>query len=109
VHCSGNFHFNPKGKTMVIENIRDHRHVANGNVYGAEYYTYTSPTHWGSDGLCEITVEYWGDKKPEARLSYSAGGWNKGFNAVEIADAMAEAFAMAKKRLQVLSFNCAIS
>jgi len=75
---------------MVTENIKDHTEVRMGGVFGSIYYTYTSPTHWGSDGLCEITIDYWGDKKPEARFSYSAGGWNKGFNAVEIADAMAE-------------------
>ena len=91
---------------MVTENIKDHTEVRTGGVYGSIYYTYTSPTHWGSDGLCEITIDYWGDKKPEARFSYSAGGWNKGFNAVEIADAMAEAFTLAKKRLQVLTLTC---
>ena len=87
---------------MVTEQVRDYRRVEDGIVRGDVYYTYTSPTHWGSDGLCEITVEYWGDKKPEARLSYSAGGWNKGFTHLQIAEAMKEAFALAEHRLAVL-------
>jgi hypothetical protein len=93
---------------MVTEQVRDHRYVANDKVRGDMYYTYTSPTHWGSDGLCEIKVEYWDDNKPVASLSYSAGGWNKGFSHVEIADAMAEAFGLAKSRLQVLTHSCVI-
>ena len=93
---------------MVTEQVRDHRRVENNKVRGDMYYTYISPTHWGSDGLCEIKVEYWDDNKPVASLSYSAGGWNAGFSHVEIADAMAEAFGLAKIRLQVLTHSCVI-
>jgi hypothetical protein len=95
---------------MITESIRDHTQVIDGNVYGMIIYTYQSPTHWGSDGVCEVRVDYRGGltDKPEARLHYSAGGHNKGFNAVEIADAISEAFARAKQRLQVLTLTCRI-
>jgi len=91
---------------MVTEQVRDNRYVENNKVRGSMVYTYKSPTHWGSDGLCEITVKYWDDNKPVASLNYGAGGWNSGFTHVEIADAMAEAFTLAKKRLQVLTLTC---
>ena len=92
---------------MITESIRDYTHAEDGMVHGQIIYTYNSPTHWGSEGVCEIRVEYGGVReKPEARLSYSAGGHNKGFSSVEIADAISEAFARAKQRLQVLSLTC---
>ena len=92
---------------MITESIRDYTHAQDGMVLGQIVYTYNSPTHWGSEGVCEIRVEYGGVReKPEARLSYSAGGHNKGFSSVEIADAISEAFARAKQRLQVLSLTC---
>ena len=93
---------------MITESIRDYTHADQGQVHGQIVYTYNSPTHWGSEGVCEIRVEYRGGMtdKPEARLTYSAGGHNKGFNSVEIADAISEAFARAKQRLQVLSLTC---
>lgn len=93
---------------MITEHIKDHTNVEQGEVFGQISYTYQSPTHWGSDGICEIRVSYRGKYRPQAKLSYSAGGHNKGFSAVEIADAMSEAFARAKNRLQVLSVNCEI-
>ena len=90
---------------MITESIRDYTHADQGQVHGQIVYTYNSPTHWGSEGVCEVRVEYrFG--KPEARLTYSAGGHNKGFSSVEIADAISEAFARAKQRLQVLSLTC---
>jgi hypothetical protein len=90
---------------MITESIRDYTHAEDGMVHGQIIYTYNSPTHWGSEGVCEVRVEYrFG--KPEARLTYSAGGHNKGFSSVEIADAISEAFARAKQRLQVLSLTC---
>ena len=92
---------------MITESIRDYTHVDQGQVHGQIIYTYQSPTHWGSEGVCEIRVEYTGVReKPDARLTYSAGGHNKGFSSVEIADAISEAFARAKQRLQVLSLTC---
>ena len=93
---------------MITEQVRDHRRVENNQVRGSVVYTYTSPTHWGSDGLCEIKVEYWDKNKPVATLSYGAGGCNTGFSHLEIAEAMAEAFTLAKIRLQVLLHECVI-
>lgn len=91
---------------MITESIRDYTHAEDGMVHGQIIYTYNSPTHWGSEGVCEIRVEYGFSGKPKARLHYSAGGHNKGFSSVEIADAISEAFARAKQRLQVLSLTC---
>ena len=93
---------------MITESIRDYTHVQDGMVLGQIVYTYNSPTHWGSEGVCEVRVEYGFSDKPKARLSYSAGGHNKGFSSVEIADAISEAFARAKQRLQVLTLTCKV-
>jgi hypothetical protein len=93
---------------MITESIRDYTHADQGQVHGQIIYTYNSPTHWGSEGVCEVRVDYGFGGQPKARLSYSAGGHNKGFNAVEIADAISEAFARAKQRLQVLTLTCRI-
>jgi hypothetical protein len=57
-------------------------------------------------------VDFRGDDKPEARLSYSAGGWNKGFTHLQIAEAMTEAFTLAAQRLNVLEhcpWQCQVS
>lgn len=92
---------------MITESIRDYTYVDQGQVHGQIIYTYQSPTHWGSEGVCEIRVDFTGVRdKPDAQLRYSAGGHNKGFNSVEIADAISEAFARAKQRLQVLTLTC---
>jgi hypothetical protein len=93
---------------MITESIRDYTHATDGVVHGQIIYTYNSPTHWGSEGVCEVRVDYGFGSQPKARLSYSSGGHNKGFNAVEIADAISEAFARAKQRLQVLTLTCRI-
>jgi hypothetical protein len=106
-HISAMSHY--RGETMITESIVDHTQLEGGEVYGQIVYTYQSPTHWGSEGVCTVKVIYRGKLRPEARLSYSAGGHNKGFSSVEIADAMSEGFARAKKRLQVLSVNCNIN
>jgi len=96
---------------MVTEQVKDYTHLSvdqNGKpfykgVFGRMVYTYTSPTHWGNDGLCEISVEFWGDlKDAEVSFSYSSGGWNKGFTNLQIAEAMSEAFALASERIKVL-------
>jgi hypothetical protein len=90
---------------MVTEQVKDYTHLLKDQkgVFGQMVYTYTSPTHWGSDGLCEIRVTFWGEHRDaEINLSYGAGGWNKGFTNAQIAEAMSEAFALATHRLAVL-------
>ena len=90
---------------MITEQVKDYTHLSKDHkgVFGQMVYTYTSPTHWGSDGLCEIRVSFWGDlKDAEVSFSYSSGGWNKGFTNLQIAEAMSEAFALATHRLAVL-------
>jgi hypothetical protein len=54
-------------------------------------------THWSSNGLCKIIYDKYSNYH---KLSYGAGGWNKGFSHREIAEAMSIAFGMASKRLQ---------
>ena len=93
---------------MITERIQDYSEIRNDKLYGQIVYAYMSPTHWGTDGVCEVRVNYMGDRTPEARLNYGCGGHNQGFTAVEIADAMAEAFARAKKRLQLLTLTCRV-
>ena len=91
---------------MITEQVKDYTHLLQGKsngVFGQMVYTYTSPTHWGCDGLCEIMVTFWGDlKDAEVGFSYSSGGWNKGFTNLQIAEAMSEAFDLAAHRLRVL-------
>ena len=38
---------------MITESIRDYTHADQGQVHGQIIYTYNSPTHWGSEGVCE--------------------------------------------------------
>jgi len=87
---------------MVTENIKDWTEVDAGKVRGRVAYTYESPTHWTGDGVCQVIVEY-GYHKPEAKLYWGSGGTNGGFSKVDIARAMAEAFALAARRLEVLA------
>lgn len=90
---------------MITENVKDYTHLSKDHkgVFGQMVYTYTSPTHWGSDGLCQIRVSFWGElKDAEVDFTYSAGGWNAGFTNLQIAEAMKEAFALAEHRLAVL-------
>jgi hypothetical protein len=106
---NGSVGFKQRRVSMITESIKDYTHVDQGQVHGQIIYTYQSPTHWGSEGVCEVRIDYGFGRKPTARLSYSAGGHNKGFTGVEIADAISEAFARAKQRLQVLSLTCNVS
>lgn len=90
---------------MITEQVKDYTHLSQDHkgVFGQMVYTYTSPTHWSGDGLCQIRVSFWGDlKDAEVDFSYGSGGWNKGFTNLQIAEAMSEAFALATHRLAVL-------
>jgi hypothetical protein len=93
---------------MITERIQDYTETRNDKLYGQKIYSYHSPTHWGNDGVCEVRVRYNGDLEPEASLKYGCGGHNSDFNAVEIADAMTQAFARAKVRLQLLTLTCRV-
>lgn len=88
-------------KIIITEKISDHRRPIEGEtkLHGNVYYTYESPTHWGSDGCCRVTVSYSPWAQTEVSLSYASGGWNKGFTDVQIAEAMSKAFAMAANRI----------
>jgi hypothetical protein len=93
---------------MITERIQDYTESRDGKIYGQMVYSYHSPTHWGTDGVCEVRVNYRGEHDPEARLNYGCGGHNQGFNGVEIADAITQAFARAKVRLQLLTLTCRV-
>jgi hypothetical protein len=98
-------HFNPKGKTMITETVKDHTYLLEGKgkgVFGQIVYTYTSPTHW-SDALCTITVSFWGNHQDaEISFNYGAGGVHKHATNIEVAEALSEAFDLAAHRLRVL-------
>jgi hypothetical protein len=89
----------------VKETVSDYTDVANGKRSGTLQFTYHSPTHWGSDGICQIYVRYGHYQQPlepVVSFNWSSGGTNKGFSNVQIANAMSDAFALATLRLGLL-------
>jgi hypothetical protein len=89
----------------IQEVITDHSTVGtDGVVRGTLRYVYTSPTHWGSDGVCRITVNFraFGRGNVDISLGWSSGGVRPEFSQEDIAEAMSEAFAFAKARILVL-------
>ena len=95
----------------VKETVSDYTEIhANGKRSGTLQFTYHSPTHWGSDGICQIYVRYCPYRAKQANLEYwhevlfnwSSGGTNKGFSNAQIANAMSDAFALATLRLGLL-------
>jgi len=87
---------------MVTEKIKDWTKVDAGKVHGEVYYIYEGPTHWSDNGICSVSVQY-GYAKPQAKLYWGSGGTNKEFTSLDIALAMAEAFTLAARRLEVLA------
>ena len=88
---------------MITEEITDDlKESKNGRVVGRVVYTYTSPTHWSKDGICQVTLNYGWYERPDVSMNWGSGGVNKGFTEREIALAMSEAFKMASERLEQL-------
>lgn len=88
---------------MITEEIMDDlRESDNGRVVGRVRYTYTSPTHWCHDGICQVTLNYGWMERPDISMHWGSGGVNKGYSEREIAIAMSEAFKMASERLEKL-------
>lgn len=83
-------------KEVMTNNLRT---LPDGQVTGHIKYTYESPTHWSSGGICSIIVGTDCNGDVTTELNWGSGGVNVGFTDVEIADAMSRAFAMASKRL----------
>jgi hypothetical protein len=75
-----------------------------GKVRGMVRYSYVSPTHWGHDGVCRIMVHFRHFVRAEVDISlgWSSGGVRPEFSQEAIAEAMSEAFAMARSRILVL-------
>ena len=91
----------------VKETVSDYTEIhANGKRTGTLQFTYHSPTHWGSDGICQIYVRYGHyqqrESEPVVSFNWSSGGTNKGFSNAQIANAMSDAFALATLRLGLL-------
>ena len=89
----------------IQEIITDHTRVGeDGKVRGMLRYVYRSPTHWGSDGVCRIMVQFRaiGCGEVEINLGWSSGGVRPEFSQEAIAEAMSEAFALARNRILVL-------
>ena len=88
---------------MIKEEIMDDlRESELGRVMGCVRYTYTSPTHWCKDGICQVTLNYGWMERPDISMNWGSGGVNKGYTEREIAVAMSEAFKMASERLEQL-------
>ena len=84
---------------IEVTEVEEIRHE--GKPHESRSYTYTSPTHWASDGACRIhCYDICGEKSAVVR--WGSGGTNGGFSQVEIAEAMSTAFTMAAKRLAKL-------
>lgn len=64
------------------------REIGRGSCIN-HYWEYRADTHWSS--ICEVYAD--------GRLKWGSGGINNGFTYIEIADAMIQAFTMAKERL----------
>jgi hypothetical protein len=87
-------------KFNVKENVVDYVVLKdNGKPFGQIVYTYTAPTHWGSDGICKVVEDYRFDTVPTTKLHWSAGGVNKDVTDIEIAYTMSKAFELAQQRL----------
>ena len=73
--------------------------TANLTTVPCTTYTYTSPTHWSHDGICQLVERHWPMSKPEISLRWGSGGVNKDATEKEIAEAMSQAFRMASERI----------
>lgn len=89
-------------KEVVTNNLRT---LDDGQVLGHIKYTYESPTHWSSGGVCTIIVgtDFNGDVSTS--LNWGSGGINANFSDIEVADAMSKAFAMASIRLNKMAYE----
>lgn len=88
---------------MITEKIIDNARLEKGGVYGQIHYEYHSPTHWGSEGICHIKFEHYGNRKPpKISLHYGAGGVVAETTSLQLAEVMSEAFALAANRIKVL-------
>jgi hypothetical protein len=88
---------------MITEKIIDNARLEKGGVYGQIHYEYHSPTHWGSEGVCHIKFEHYGNRKPpKISLHYGAGGVVAGTAPIDLANALSEAFINASQRMKVL-------
>ena len=86
---------------IITEIIHNHTRLeANGKLSGQLQYEYKSPAHWSSP--CSVTVWYSAFKEPEITMNYGAGGCNKGFTDIQIANALSDVFAKAADRMTKL-------
>jgi len=89
--------FNVKENVVDYVVLKEHH---NGKIpFGQIVYTYTAPTHWGSDGICKVVEDYRLDTVPTTKLHWSAGGVNNDVTDIEIAYTMSKAFELAQQRL----------
>lgn len=88
----------------ITEEVTDNRQHYDCILHRVGYvrYTYRSPTHWSSSGLCNVTAKWDWDGNLTLELNWASGGVNSGFTNTEIADAMSKAFALASNRLTQL-------
>jgi hypothetical protein len=88
--------------SYITEVVSDQLRLNEGRLSGFIFYTYESPTHWGSGGVCSIQVHVQSPTKRDISIRWSSGGLNAEFSALQVAKAMAEAFEMASLRIEIL-------
>lgn len=93
-------------KFNVTETVNNTVRNHSGKPFGEIFYTYSAPTHWGSDGICRIVERYRLDAVPEVTLHWSSGGTNADVSDIEIAYTMSKAFDLAMKRLLDIGADC---
>jgi hypothetical protein len=87
-------------KEIITNNVQT---LESGSTFGRICHAFVSPeTHWGDGTVCEVIVEIRNGKAVDIRLSYGAGGHNKGVTDLEVSLAIAEAFRLAAARLEQL-------
>jgi len=89
--------------SYITETVSDQLRLNDGRLSGFIFYTYESPTHWGSGGVCSIQVLVESPTRVDISLRWSSGGTNKGFTPLQIAEAMSEAFSLASSRIEILN------
>lgn len=92
---------------MITIRTTDHTYTAdNGRLIGQIHHEVNSPTHWSD--LCRVIIDYNPHRpRPEVSFHYGSGGINKGVSDLQVALAMAQAFAAAAALLADLNKGAA--
>jgi len=92
-------------KFNVTETINNTVRNNGGKPFGEIFYTFSAPTHWGSEGICYIIERYSYGELPQVTLHWSSGGKNADVTDIEVAYTMSKAFELAKNRLIAIGID----